>query len=79
MFFVDTKSFIICKFIFENFINLQKQKENKQTFEKEIASEYDCKRWWNQPLTKKWKLKASRGFLQCTDKKPVNAHQSKTL
>ena len=44
MFFVDTKSFVICKFVFENFINLQKQKENKQTFEKEIASEYDCKR-----------------------------------
>ena len=44
MFFVDTKSFIICKFVLENFINLQKEKENKQTFEKEIASEYDCTR-----------------------------------
>ena len=44
MFFVDTKSFIICKFVLENFINLQKEKENKQTFEKESAFEYDCQR-----------------------------------
>ena len=40
----DIRSFIICKFIFETCRNLHKQKENKQTFEKESAFEYDCQR-----------------------------------
>ena len=41
---VDIRSFIICKFVFETCRNLHKQKENKKTFEKESASEYDCQR-----------------------------------
>ena len=76
---VDIRRFIICKFIFQTSINLHKLKGNKQTFEKDSAPEYDCQRWSNQPLMKKWKLKASRGSLQCTDRKPINAHKSKTL
>ena len=76
---VDIRSFIICEFILETCRNLHKQKENKQTFEKESTSEYHCQRWWNQLLTKQWKLKASRRSLQCTDWKPINAYKSKTL
>ena len=52
MLVVDIGSFIICKFIFETCRNLHKQKDNKQTFEKESASEYDCQTSSSQPLTK---------------------------